>query len=215
MAKIDLRNIPVYAKVIILVLVVLIPVVAFYFLVYSPKTKEIKQLDAKISKLDNEIATAQVKVRRLDELKVEYEKLKLQLAALREIMPEEEEVSVLLKQISDLGLTSGLVIALWKPVSRIPDPEGVYVEIPVQVEVMGGYHDLGVFYSHISRMPRLVNIANIKLSLPRQKTTEKQLINAVFTASTFSAVKESEQKEVAQTGKNVKSRKSRQSRRRR
>ncbi|TNF56196.1 hypothetical protein EP227_01080 [bacterium] len=201
MAKIDLRNIPVYAKVIILVLVVVIPVVAFYFLVYSPKTKEIKQLDARISKLDNEIATAQVKVRRLDELKVEYEKLKLQLAALREIMPEEEEVSVLLKQISDLGLTSGLVIVLWKPVSRKPDPEGVYVEIPVQVEVMGGYHDLGVFYSHISRMPRLVNIANIKLTIPRRTTVEKQLINAVFTASTFSAVEESEQKEVVQTGK--------------
>lgn len=206
MAKLDLRNIPVYAKVIILVLVVLIPVVAFYFLVYSPKTKEIKQLDARISKLDNEIATAEVKVRRLDELKVEYEKLKLQLAALKEIMPEEEEVSVLLKQISDLGLTSGLVIVLWKPTSRIPDPEGVYIEIPVQVEVLGGYHDLGVFYSHISRMPRLVNIANIKLSVPRATTIEKQLINAVFTASTFSAVEESEQKEVVQTGKKGKRR---------
>jgi type IV pilus assembly protein PilO len=174
------------------VLIVLIPVVTFYFLVYSPKTKEIKQLDAKITKLDNEIATAQVKVRRLDELKAEYEKLKLQLAALRQIMPEEEEVSVLLKQISDLGLTSGLVIVLWKPSSRIQDPEGVYVEIPVQVEVLGGYHDLGVFYSHISRLPRIVNISNIKLAVPRQIKVEKQLIDAVFTASTFSAVEQSE-----------------------
>jgi type IV pilus assembly protein PilO len=195
MAKIDLKNIPVYAKVIILVLIVLIPVVTFYFLVYSPKTKEIKQLDTKIAKLDNEIATAKVKVRRLDELKAEYEKLKLQLAELRQIMPEEKEVSVLLKQISDLGLTSGLVIILWKPTSRIQDPEGVYVEIPVQVEVRGGYHDLGVFYSHISRLPRIVNISNIKLTAPSKTKVQNQLIKAVFTASTFSAVEETEKKE--------------------
>lgn len=214
MAKIDLKNIPVYAKVIILVLVVLIPVVTFYFLVYSPKTKEIKQLDAKIAKLDNEIATAQVKVRKLDELKAEYEKLKLQLAALREIMPEEKEVSVLLKQISDLGLTSGLVIVLWKPTSRIQDPEGVYIEIPVQVEVLGGYHDLGVFYSHISRLPRIVNISNIKLAAPK-RTTEKQLINAVFTASTFSAVEESEaMKEEEAKGKKGKKKKKKRKKKR-
>jgi type IV pilus assembly protein PilO len=133
-----------------------------------------------------------VKVRKLDELRVEYEKLKLQLAALKQIMPEEKEVSVLLKQISDLGLTSGLVIVLWKPTSRIQDPEGVYVEIPVQVEVLGGYHDLGVFYSHISRLPRIVNISNIKLTNPKRSKIEKQVITAVFTASTFSAVEESE-----------------------
>jgi type IV pilus assembly protein PilO len=200
MAKIDLRNIPVYAKIIILVLITLIPVVIFYFLVYSPKTKEIKTLEASITKLDNEIASAEVKVRRLDELKAEHEKLKKQLAALEEIMPEEKEVSVLLKQISDLGLTSGLVMVLWKPTSRIQDPEGVYVEIPVQVEVLGGYHDLGVFYSHISRLPRIVNISNIKLTTPKRVKIENQLIQAVFTASTFSALKESEMKQEEEKG---------------
>jgi type IV pilus assembly protein PilO len=208
MAKIDLRNIPVYAKIIILVLIILIPVVTFYFLVYSPKTKEIKKLEASITKLDNEIASAEVKIRRLDELKAEHEKLKAQLAALEEIMPEEKEVSILLKQISDLGLTSGLVMVLWKPASRIQDPEGVYVEIPVQVEVLGGYHDLGIFYSHISRLPRIVNISKINLAAPKRAKTADQLIHAIFTASTFSALKESEMKqEEEESGKKKKRKK--------
>lgn len=190
MAKVDLKNIPTYAKAIILIVVFLIPVVAFYFLVYSPKSKEIKKLDAAITKIDNEIATAKVKVRRLDELKVENEKLKKQLAALKEQMPEEEEVSVLLKQVSDLGLTSGLNILLWKPSSKKPDPEGVYVEIPVQVEVLGGYHDLGMFYSHISQLRRIVNISSITINPPKKGTAD--LLEASFIASTFSAVKEVE-----------------------
>jgi type IV pilus assembly protein PilO len=193
MAKLDLKNIPTYAKVIILVAVFLIPAVTFYFLVYSPKSKEIKSLDAAIVKLDNEISTAKVKVRRLAELKIENEKLKEQLAELKQQMPEEEEVSVLLKQVSDLGLTSGLIILLWKPAGRKPDPEGIYVEIPVQVSVMGGYHDLGVFYSYISQLKRIVNISNITISPPTQQVGGKYLLPASFTASTFSAVKEPEE----------------------
>ncbi len=199
MAKVDLKNIPTYAKVIILIVVFLIPVVAFYFLVYSPKSKEIKQLDAAITKIDNEIATAKVKVRRLDELKVENEKLKKQLAELKEQMPEEAEVSILLKQVSDLGLTSGLNILLWKPASKKPDPEGVYVEIPVQVEVLGGYHDLGMFYSHISQLKRIVNISNITIKPPQRGTSD--LLHASFFASTFSAVKEPEGGEPQETEK--------------
>ncbi len=105
-------------------------------------------------------------------------------------MPEEKEVSVLLKQISDLGVRSGLEILLWKPGTRKPDPSGLYIEIPVSVEVVGGYHDLGVFYSHISRIKRIVNISNINISVGRPARSREavHLIKAVFDASTFSAV---------------------------
>jgi len=191
---IDLKsqNIPIDLKVVFLAVPSIILVALFITLVYTPKNKEIKILLSSIAKLDNEIATAEVKVRRLDELKAENAKLKMLLAELREQMPEEEEVSVLLKQISDLGLDSGLIILLWKPEARKPDPKGVYVEIPVSVEVLGAYHDLGVFFSHVSRIRRIVNISNINISKVQAKFAEQQPIKAAFTASTFSAVYETE-----------------------
>jgi type IV pilus assembly protein PilO len=186
--NLKIKNIPPYLKVIIPVTVFLIPVIVFYFLVYSPKNKEIKMLGASIAKLDNEIATGEVKIRRLDELRAENARLKMRLAELQEQLPEEKEVSVLLKQISDLGLQSGLVILLWKPEARKPDPKGIHVEIPVKMEVIGGYHDLGVFFSHISRIKRIVNISNIKIGKSKGRGEDIHLINAAFTASTFSAV---------------------------
>jgi type IV pilus assembly protein PilO len=188
---INVKNIPAYGKTIILIAIFLIPTVLFYFLIYTPKSKEIKSLDASIVKLNNEIATAEVKVRRLDELRAENEKLKKRLAELKEKLPEEKEVTALLKQISDLGLTSGLAILLWKPGPRIQGPEDLYVEIPVKVSVIGGYHDLGVFFSHISRLTRIVNISKIKIKLPARRIT-KNVISADFTASTFSSVDEKE-----------------------
>jgi type IV pilus assembly protein PilO len=112
------------------------------------------------------------------------------LAELRKQLPKEKEVSVLLKQISALGLKSGLGIILWKPEPRKTDPEGLYVEIPVKVEVMTGYHQLGAFFSHISRLPRLVNISDIKLDV-KKETRGNTYIYASFMARTFASVEPS------------------------
>ncbi|GBE06794.1 MAG TPA: hypothetical protein ENH31_02740 [Nitrospirae bacterium] len=180
------RNIPQFLKIIIIVVPAVVLVVLFLTVKYSPMNKEIKILEAGIAKLDNDIATAKVKVRKLDELRAEAERLKVLLVGLRQQMPEENEVSVLLKQISDLGLKSGLVILLWKPENKKPDPKGVYTEIPVKMEIVAGYHDLGVFFSYISRIKRIVNISNIKIQ--KAGGNYSDLIKASFTASTFSAV---------------------------
>ena len=64
------------------------------------------------------------------------------------------------------------------------------MEIPVKVEVLAEYHKLGDFYSHISRLPRLVNISDIKLITDAKSTkgkTSTGLINATFTARTFAS----------------------------
>ncbi|GBE03487.1 Pilus assembly protein, PilO [bacterium BMS3Abin09] len=186
MAAIDLnlntiKNIPFNFQVIISVLPPLILIVAFVFLIYIPKDKENNELDLKITTLNTEIADSEEKVKRLDALIAENKVLKERLAKLRKQLPEEKEVSVLLKQISGLGLRSGLDIILWKPEPRKTDPEGLYVEIPVNVEVMTNYHQLGVFFSHISRLQRLVNISDIMLDVKNTR------IYAKFTARTFAS----------------------------
>lgn len=176
-------------KKILLILPSVILVILFIVLIYFPKNSEIKSLKEGIAKLDNEIASSEVNARKLDQLRVENTRLKERLAELQEQLPEEKEVSSLLKQITDLGLKSELEILLWRPEARKPNPDGLYVEIPVMVSVIGGYHNLGVFFSHISQIKRIVNISDIKVV---SHTTKEgvQLIKADFIASTFSAMTE-------------------------
>ena len=195
LSMIDMKNTPPYLKVIIAAVPSILLIILFIVLIYTPKNKELKRLDASIVKLDNEIKNSEVKIRKLDTLKIENARLKRRLAELQEQLPEEKEVSNLLKQISDLGLKSGLDILLWKPEPRKPEPSGLYVEIPVKVEVIGGYHNLGVFFSHISRITRIVNISDIKISSPEAKKGI-HLIKAGFTARTFSAMTESEREDI-------------------
>jgi type IV pilus assembly protein PilO len=187
--NIDVRKLPPYLRIIIASVPSFILIILFIVLIYLPKDKEIKDLNIKITKLDNEIASSEVKVRRLDALIAENTLLKAKLSKLQEQLPEEKEVSGLLKQISDLGLKSGLEILLWKPEERKIDPTGLYVEIPVKVEVLTGYHNLGVFFSHISRLPRIVNISDLELSVSSKGKQESgNFITAKFTALTFAAV---------------------------
>lgn len=186
--NIDLKKIPPYTKVIISLIPVVVFVALFVSLVYQPKSKEILSLQGAVAALDKEISSGEVKIRKLDQLIAENALLKAKLAALQEHLPAEQEVTELLKQISDLGLQSGLEILLWKPGAKRAVPSGLYAEIPVQIEVITGYHNLGDFYSQISRLARIVNISGLKITVKaRGSDDSKGLNSATFTAVTFVA----------------------------
>lgn len=186
--NIDLKKIPPYAKVVISLMPVVVFIVLFITLVYQPKNKEILSLQGAVAALDKEISSGEVKIRKLDQLIAENALLKAKLAALQEHLPAEQEVTELLKQVSDLGLQSGLEILLWKPEARRAAPSGLYAEIPVQIEVITGYHNLGDFYSHISRLARIVNISGLKITVRSMGKDDSKGLNSVtFTAVTFVA----------------------------
>jgi len=196
---IDIKNLPPAVRVILIFLPVIIIIAVFYFVIYSPRNEDLSRLEKDISKLNNEINVSSIKASQLDELKKKNIMLQARLKELRDQLPEEKEVSSLLKEVSDLGAKAGLNILYWKPGERKSNPSGLYDEIPVKVEVTGGYHDLGTFFSHISNLRRIVNISDIKLSDPK---TEKgsTVIKASFTATTFSAVEEGKKEEPKKGG---------------
>lgn len=178
-------------KFVLLVLPSIIITILAILLLILPKYEEIKRLKAEIIKQESEIAKDQAKAAKLSMLKVENERLKNRLAELKLQLPEEKEVSGLLKQVSDLGTQSGLKIVLWKPEQKRDHPSGIIYEIPVAVELSGSYHNLGIFFSSLTKLNRIVNIADIKLGDPKPQRTDA-LLRITFSATTFSAVPQKE-----------------------
>ena len=189
---INFKALPSYAKVLIAVVPAVLIVAVVLFVLILPKNKEIKQLEGKIAKQENEIAKNQAKAARLDELLRENERLKQRLIELQQQLPEEKEVSNLLKQVSDLCIQSGMKIILWRPQTRKTHPSGIVYEIPVNVELTGGYHSLGYFFSSLTKLERIVNISNIKLANPEAQKGYA-LLKISFTATTFSSVPEKQE----------------------
>lgn len=185
--KINVKSLPIYAKVAVAVLPVVIVFVVGFMLFISPKQKQIKELDTKIDEQNNKIATGQTKAAKLAILMKENEVLVKRLDELKEQLPEEKEISSLLKQVSDLSTAAGLQVMSWRPGPRKDHPSGIVAETPVTVSVAGTYHDFANFLSSLTKLHRIVNVNNIQMSGARVKDGKAELqIN--FTASTFSAL---------------------------
>lgn len=187
----DLKKIPTYGRVLIAVVPTIIIVLVVLFVFIFPKNKEIKALEVKIEKQENEIAKNQAKVAKLPELTRENERLKRRLEELKKQLPEEKEVSNLLKKVEDLCLRSGLNITLWRPENRKTHSSGIVYEIPVRVELFGNYHSLGNFFSSLTKLDRIVNISDLQLSDPKPERMFATL-KVSFRATTFSAIPEGE-----------------------
>ncbi len=184
-----LKNLTNTQKFVSLVLVVVIISGAFVWFIFIPKSGEISTLNGEIATLSNDINIHRTKVKRLDELVKENHELQRKLAELKEQLPPEAEVEILLKQVSELGGRTGLDFKLWRPTGKKPNASGLYVEIPVNVEVAGAYHALGVFFDKISKLPRIINVSNIKMGNSKSEQN-KVLIQTSFSATAFASVEE-------------------------
>ena len=171
--------------------VVMMLIAVFSWQVFIPKNKVIRQMAEEVSVLNTDINIRRTKARRLEALRAEYVVLKKQLAELEKQLPPESEVELLLKQVSDLGERNGLLVKLWRPEPKKLNASGIYTEIPMRMEVNGGYHSLGSFFERISELSRIVNISGIKMG-SAQKDQDRFSVETSFLATTFSVIEKIE-----------------------
>ncbi len=184
-----LRSIPLAQKLALLVLLVGGILVGFYYWIVEPANTEIAGLQAEIAKLDTDIQTLTIKVKHLDELIAANKQLEIELSKKKERLPPEEEAVMLLKQISDLGIRLGLDIKLWKPAAKSEDPSKLFVRMPVNVEVSGGYHTAALFFDKISGLPRIITVSGLKMGNPKVEKG-RMVTQTVFDLIAYAAPQE-------------------------
>lgn len=147
--------------IVIFALIIILPSVAFYFLHYTPKTKEIKGLEGQAAKLRKEIAGAKARAAKLDEHLAEMDETERLFAEASILLPQKKEIPSLLTNISALGTSSGLSMATFSPGGE--RRKEFYAEIPVSLRVNGPYHNIGTFLYEVSKLDRIVSAVNISL----------------------------------------------------
>lgn len=180
-----LKNLPALQRNLLGGFVVLLILGLTVYFIHVPKVQRIADLRAEMAALGSEVSIYQAKVKRLDELVAENDRLQHLLAEQRRQLPEEHEVSELLEQVSDAGARSGLVFRLWRPGPAKPHESGLYQSLPVQVEVGGGYHQVGVFFEKVAHLDRIVNISNLDMGPDKKKGDS---LTTKFTATAFAAL---------------------------
>ena len=100
-------------------------------------------------------------VANLGRIKREREALEVQLRELSRRLPSEHESAQVLRSVETIAGKSGLTVG---QVRRRPNrPQELYVEIPMEVGVGGGYHDLLKFADQLAQLPRLVTLNELKV----------------------------------------------------
>lgn len=188
--KFDLKNIPKGLKIVLAFLPSVIIAIIVLFVFVAPKTKEYKKIKTDIAKQEADIKKYQALEDKIEILKVENEALKKKLEKLSAYLPEEKEVSRILKQISDIAFTADIDIISWKPEARKAHPSGIVEEVPFSVTLSGTYHSLGDFLSNLSQLDRIVNLSDIKIAGDSGQKKEKVKLNISAKAATFTAIKE-------------------------
>jgi type IV pilus assembly protein PilO len=82
-------------------------------------------------------------------------------AMLRQL-PGKTEVPSLLVDISQTGLAAGLQERLFQPGTETR--MDFYAELPIKIQLTGGYHEFGQFVSGIAALPRIVTLHDIEIS---------------------------------------------------
>jgi type IV pilus assembly protein PilO len=183
-----LQKIPAKTRMYVFFGVIAVAVFAFVYFIHMPKSNEIKKLDTEIAQLQAKIAENNAKIAKLDQLRAEVKSLEVRLKILTEQLPPENEVSGLLRQIQGLVNKAGLILKLWKPDKRRPHSSGLYEEIPINMDLVGGYHNVALFFDSVSKLTRIVNMLNVKMDQAKPGAGNAIDINIKVIGMTFAAV---------------------------
>ena len=166
-----------------------------YFFLYSPQSLTISQLTENIGKMQQERDKKKQLVANLPRLEQQLKELDGRLRQAVAQLPDQKEIPDLLSNISSKATESGLEILMFRP--RAENPQDFYSEIPVDVVVRGGFHQLVAFFDEVGKLNRLVNIRNIEIRNPKVQG-ERVSLDATTLATTFRFLDETERKKIAE-----------------
>jgi len=135
---------------------------AFVYFSFLPKYKTIDRLEAQYQQLEAELAAVKKDAQRREKFLKKYAEAQKQFKKVMRQLPEKKEIPSLLESISQSGQDVGLEFVLFQP--RGETKKDFYAEISVGISVLGGYHDVARFFDRVSRLSRIVNIKDIKMT---------------------------------------------------
>jgi len=181
------------------VVVALIIFGLFYFIHYKPKNDELKSIREERIQVEKEVEMLKQKKEELDQIEQEIKIMNVQLKSLEAIIPQEEEIDVILRRIQQLAYDSRIDIIQFVPKPLIN--KEFFSEKPISMELTGNYHNIAIFFSKISNFSRLFTMENFSIRALRDQT-EALTVRTNSTAKTYifheEAVQEEKTEEVKQ-----------------
>ena len=172
-------------KAVVLVSVLVALPVAGYFGLWKGQLEDLENGKVAEARFKDDYLNKKKQAVNLDLHKQQLREIDTQFGALLKQLPNKSQMDALLVDINQAGLGRGLQFELFKPAGQETVRE-FYAELPINVRVVGVYHDMGAFASDVAQLPRIVTLNDVIIS------NEKGVLTMDGVAKTFRYLDEEE-----------------------
>jgi type IV pilus assembly protein PilO len=151
-------------------------------LVYRDAHARLEKLQAQEFELQRRLSEVRSVAANIDQFEEEIARLELKLSKILRQLPDKKELEILLTDISNLGKKAGIEIKSFKRKEEVE--HGFYAEVPIALEIEGEYHDVARFFDMLAKLPRIVNMATLKMRVGTDKLEQTRL-KVEGTATTY------------------------------
>lgn len=165
-------NLPLPVKgVLLLILFVALVGVGYWFL-WKPASENLEKARATETELRTVFLEKKRQSINLDLYKEQMVEIERTFGALLKQLPDKSQMDGLLTDINKVGLARGLEFELFKPGNEVVGD--FYAEMPIQIKVVGSYHDLGGFAADVSKLSRIVTLNDLVITAGGDSRKGKQ-----------------------------------------
>jgi type IV pilus assembly protein PilO len=173
-------------KIVVLIAILVAIPVAGYFGVWQGQIEELEKGIKQEETLKKDYLAKKAQAVNLDLYKQQLREIDTQFGALLKQLPNKSQMDALLVDINQAGLSRGLQFELFKPAPNETARE-FYSELPIQVKVIGSYHDMGGFAADVGQLPRIVTLNDVSIEAGKDGNLSMDM-----TARTFRYLDEEE-----------------------
>ncbi|MCD1640218.1 type 4a pilus biogenesis protein PilO [Pseudomonas stutzeri] len=179
-ADLDLNNLgswPAPVKFITGVILLAVVLALGYYLHLQDMQVQLEQQQAQETTLKQQFSSKAFQAANLEAYKEQMAEMETSFGALLRQLPSDTEVPGLLEDITRTGLGSGLEFEEIKLQPEVA--QQFYIELPINIKVIGGYHDLATFVSGVSSLPRIVTLHDFEIKPEKDDLASKLRMSIV------------------------------------
>jgi len=196
----SILKLPTSRKVLILGLLLCAIVAVYLWVLLFPLEGEISVARAEKSKVTKELNESKAVARDLQKYNEQVAKLNEELKNALTQLPNETEIPEILKTLSSLGKEANLEFTLIRP--KPEQAQQFIANVPIELVALGYYHNVGLFFDKVSKLPRIINVVDFNLAKAKDvkgKTEDESLLKTSCIISTYRFIEKKGEEKKSET----------------
>lgn len=154
-------NLPTPMKAVLLAALAIILLVLGYVALLNPKLKYLSAEKEREIGLRDQFMAKKVQANKIHAYEKQMVEIEHTFGTLLKQLPDKSEMDGLLTDINQSGFGQGLSFEAFIPKDEVV--KDFYAEKPIQIKVIGRYHELGAFASEVSKLSRIVTLNDLQI----------------------------------------------------